>query len=76
MSIPCFHFCFVFMLYTVIRRQLKLIILNKLVQLGAGWKGNSLKLKISGYNDLLKINESERTKAFLSLFCFRSRHII
>jgi hypothetical protein len=28
------------------------------VQLGAGWKGNSLKLKTSGYNDLFKKNET------------------
>jgi hypothetical protein len=73
---PLLSFFFVFTLYTAIGRQLKLLALFKLVQLGAGWKGTSLKLRTSGYNDLLKINESEQTKAFLSLFCFRSRHII
>jgi hypothetical protein len=73
---PMLSFFFVFTFYTAIGRQQKLIILYKLAQLCAGWKGNSLKLKTLGCNELLKINESERTKAFLSLFCFRSRHII
>jgi hypothetical protein len=53
MSIPCFRF-FVFTLYTAIGRQQKLISL----QLGARWKGNSLKLKTSGYNELFQKNET------------------
>jgi hypothetical protein len=55
---PLLSFLFVFTLDTAIGRQQKLISLYKLVQLGAGWKGNGLKLKTSGYNDLFKKNET------------------
>jgi hypothetical protein len=43
------------------------------VQFGAGWKGNSLKLKTSDYNDLFKKNETWTNDSIPFALCFRSK---